>query len=183
MKCDMPETMAQKPSAGQMGSAGGPHSPSLFPQTALGRMASGIPGAFPGSTLEDGQGLGSGSSGLPPLGRYNSVLNDGLFTSLQVSPAQRHCRHSNCNELHCYSLGSLLCLGHVMYMSTAIVRRCLQCLHVSSRLASGHCCLCWLQLCSLQLCRKGRQVFCCPAVSTDGLLCTCRCRQQVMPES
>ena len=159
----------------QTGSAGGPHSPSLFPQTALGRMASGIPGAFPGSTLEDGRGLGSGSSGLPPLGRYNSVLNDGLFTSLQVSPAQRH---SNCNELHCCLFRSLLYLV-VTFMAVAIVSTCVQCLHVSSRFASGHCCLCCLQLCI-----KGRQVFCCPAVSTDGLLCTCCwCIQQLMPES
>lgn len=57
------------------------------PQTALGRMASGMPAAFPGvadSPLRGAGGSGLGSGGGPPLGRYNSVLNDGLFNSLQV---------------------------------------------------------------------------------------------------
>ncbi|DBA69949.1 TPA: Translin-associated factor X-interacting protein 1 [Trebouxia sp. C0005] len=60
-----------------------------FPQTALGRMASGMPAAFPGaagSPLQGAGGSGLGSSGGPPLGRYNSVLNDGLFNSLQMRP-------------------------------------------------------------------------------------------------
>ncbi len=53
-------------------------------------MASGMPAAFPGaagSPLQGAGGSGLGSSGGPPLGRYNSVLNDGLFNSLQVSCA------------------------------------------------------------------------------------------------
>ncbi len=61
-----------------------------FPQTALGRMASGMPAAFPGAAggpLQGAGGSGLGSSGVPPLGGYNSVLNDGLFNSLQVSCA------------------------------------------------------------------------------------------------
>ena len=48
-------------------------------------MVSGMPASAPGA----GPLQGSGSSGLTPagvlpLGRYNSVLNDGLFNSLQV---------------------------------------------------------------------------------------------------
>ncbi|KAL0021015.1 hypothetical protein WJX77_006994 [Trebouxia sp. C0004] len=37
-----------------------------------------------GSPLQGAGGSGLGSSGGPPLGRYNSVLNDGLFNSLQM---------------------------------------------------------------------------------------------------
>ena len=61
-----------------------------FPQTALGRMASGMPAAFPGAPGSPLQGAGGsrlGSSGGAPLGRYDSVLNNGLFKSLQVSCA------------------------------------------------------------------------------------------------
>jgi len=67
----------------------GPES-ALFPQTALGRMASGMPAAFPGAAggpLQGAGGSGLGTGGGPALGRYNSVLNDGLFNSLQVSCA------------------------------------------------------------------------------------------------
>ncbi len=67
----------------------GPESAS-FPQTALGRMASGMPAAFPGAAggpLQGAGGSGLGSGGGAPLGRCNSVLNDGLFNSLQVSCA------------------------------------------------------------------------------------------------
>ncbi|DBB03290.1 TPA: Translin-associated factor X-interacting protein 1 [Trebouxia sp. C0006] len=60
-----------------------------FPQTALGRMASGMPAAFPGAPGSPLQGAGGsrlGSSGGAPLGRYDSVLNNGLFNSLQMRP-------------------------------------------------------------------------------------------------
>ena len=53
-------------------------------------MASGMPAAFPGAAGNPLQGAGGsrlGSSGGPPLGRYDSVLDDGLFNSLQVSCA------------------------------------------------------------------------------------------------
>ena len=47
-------------------------------------MRSALPSNFPGAaSQQDREGSGSYPNG-PPLGRYNSVLNDGLFNSLQV---------------------------------------------------------------------------------------------------
>ena len=58
-----------------------------LPGTAPGRMMSRLPSSFPGAeALQDGGGATPTPPGLPPLGRYNSVLNDGLFNSLQVRP-------------------------------------------------------------------------------------------------
>ena len=58
---------------------------------------------IPDYATEPGGGLRSSPSGMPMLGRYNSVLNDGLFSSLQVKealPCSRQlagvCMHSEC---------------------------------------------------------------------------------------
>ena len=65
--------------------------------TALGRMVSRLPSSFPGAeALQDGGWATPTPPGPPPLGRYNSVLNDGLFNSLQVrltspAPLLPHC--------------------------------------------------------------------------------------------
>ena len=74
--------------AGQQGGKGPLALPALLPETALDRMRSGFPSSFPGAVpLRDEGGSGSTPTGLPALGRYNSVLNDGLFNSLQVCVA------------------------------------------------------------------------------------------------
>lgn len=56
-----------------------------LPGKALNGMISRLPSGFPGAeTQQDDGGVTLPPAGLPPLGRYTSVLNDGLFNSLQV---------------------------------------------------------------------------------------------------
>ena len=80
-------------------SAGPPNSPALPPGTALARMVSNFPGPRP---LQDGEGEASSPAGLPPLGRYTSVLNDGLFNSLQVKISEGFSPPMDVICFHCH---------------------------------------------------------------------------------
>ena len=100
--------------AGQQGGKGPSTLTALLPGEALDRMRSGLPSSFPGTPLHDGGGPASTLTGLPALGRYNSVLNDGLFNSLQVCIAfvalagLRFCKVV-AKALYYFVVGSLAC--------------------------------------------------------------------------
>lgn len=68
-----------------MRSAGPSNLSAALPGTALSGRTSRLPSSFPGAEPQEDDGrVILTPAGLPPLGRYTSVLNDGLFNSLQV---------------------------------------------------------------------------------------------------
>lgn len=69
-------------------------------------------------------GLKSNPSGLPVLGRYNSVLNDGLFSSLQVHGLDLDCVCSPLTRFHSYAHKPVMSFDSPVSSLGAVMHAC-----------------------------------------------------------